>query len=127
MLLWTLPVALAATFLAPAVTLIQNIAPVAQRSVFGAIYLLANNLVGLGAGPLYVGMVSDRLEPAHGNWALGLGLLAVIPVFAVGSLGQFLVARKLRQQGVATLKTRSEEHTSELQSLMRISYAVFCL
>src|SRR3546814_2879538 len=26
-----------------------------------------------------------------------------------------------------TLKRRSEEHTSELQSLMRISYAVFCL
>src|SRR3546814_4670867 len=25
------------------------------------------------------------------------------------------------------LKGRSEEHTSELQSLMRISYAVFCL
>src|SRR3546814_4477782 len=25
------------------------------------------------------------------------------------------------------LKSRSEEHTSELQSLMRISYAVFCL
>src|SRR3546814_4128985 len=34
--------------------------------------------------------------------------------------------------GVATVSTmatnpRSEEHTSELQSLMRISYAVFCL
>src|SRR3546814_1127607 len=27
----------------------------------------------------------------------------------------------------AGLKARSEEHTSELQSLMRISYAVFCL
>src|SRR3546814_9645953 len=26
-----------------------------------------------------------------------------------------------------TAATRSEEHTSELQSLMRISYAVFCL
>src|SRR3546814_3314734 len=26
-----------------------------------------------------------------------------------------------------TIKERSEEHTSELQSLMRISYAVFCL
>src|SRR3546814_7363119 len=25
------------------------------------------------------------------------------------------------------VRTRSEEHTSELQSLMRISYAVFCL
>src|SRR3546814_5907876 len=27
----------------------------------------------------------------------------------------------------ALMETRSEEHTSELQSLMRISYAVFCL
>src|SRR3546814_8981247 len=27
----------------------------------------------------------------------------------------------------STVKVRSEEHTSELQSLMRISYAVFCL
>src|SRR3546814_8299187 len=30
-------------------------------------------------------------------------------------------------QSVGTEKKRSEEHTSELQSLMRISYAVFCL
>src|SRR3546814_8693959 len=29
--------------------------------------------------------------------------------------------------GVITSRGRSEEHTSELQSLMRISYAVFCL
>src|SRR3546814_8532644 len=28
---------------------------------------------------------------------------------------------------LAALEARSEEHTSELQSLMRISYAVFCL
>src|SRR3546814_3179609 len=28
---------------------------------------------------------------------------------------------------MSTVMTRSEEHTSELQSLMRISYAVFCL
>src|SRR3546814_1881841 len=31
------------------------------------------------------------------------------------------------QQGVPLEEVRSEEHTSELQSLMRISYAVFCL
>src|SRR3546814_7252587 len=29
--------------------------------------------------------------------------------------------------GAASRMARSEEHTSELQSLMRISYAVFCL
>src|SRR3546814_9964124 len=32
-----------------------------------------------------------------------------------------------RQRGVGFATGRSEEHTSELQSLMRISYAVFCL
>src|SRR3546814_15305532 len=32
-----------------------------------------------------------------------------------------------RLDEVASLTIRSEEHTSELQSLMRISYAVFCL
>src|SRR3546814_9688549 len=31
------------------------------------------------------------------------------------------------ERSLATLLLRSEEHTSELQSLMRISYAVFCL
>src|SRR3546814_7100017 len=33
--------------------------------------------------------------------------------------------RQIRATGAAAI--RSEEHTSELQSLMRISYAVFCL
>src|SRR3546814_1276128 len=38
------------------------------------------------------------------------------------------VARHLRlaHRRAADDETRSEEHTSELQSLMRISYAVFC-
>src|SRR3546814_9669211 len=30
-------------------------------------------------------------------------------------------------EGASSVDSRSEEHTSELQSLMRISYAVFCL
>src|SRR3546814_10337639 len=33
----------------------------------------------------------------------------------------------IRAAALALKKVRSEEHTSELQSLMRISYAVFCL
>src|SRR3546814_3581362 len=35
-------------------------------------------------------------------------------------------ARRVEQDRIVPLQ-RSEEHTSELQSLMRISYAVFCL
>src|SRR3546814_10167377 len=36
-------------------------------------------------------------------------------------------SRFLQQSPMPFLTNRSEEHTSELQSLMRISYAVFCL
>src|SRR3546814_8452027 len=35
--------------------------------------------------------------------------------------------RDRQRRGFALEAARSEEHTSELQSLMRISYAVFCL
>src|SRR3546814_5809414 len=39
-----------------------------------------------------------------------------------------LVHKRHVGEGAADIDTdRSEEHTSELQSLMRISYAVFCL
>src|SRR3546814_7842269 len=43
--------------------------------------------------------------------------------------GRIIVRGKLvsRGQGKRADYIRSEEHTSELQSLMRISYAVFCL
>src|SRR3546814_970849 len=39
-----------------------------------------------------------------------------------------VMRREMRQfEGAWYSQVRSEEHTSELQSLMRISYAVFCL
>src|SRR3546814_2604188 len=37
------------------------------------------------------------------------------------------ISMRWRQACSFFLSSRSEEHTSELQSLMRISYAVFCL
>src|SRR3546814_1302869 len=36
-------------------------------------------------------------------------------------------AARKKARGICRAPFRSEEHTSELQSLMRISYAVFCL
>src|SRR3546814_2074713 len=44
-----------------------------------------------------------------------------------GSGGGTVVASTGTVERVTDGATRSEEHTSELQSLMRISYAVFCL
>src|SRR3546814_8534258 len=43
------------------------------------------------------------------------------------SLSAAALRRALRHVADRAGRTRSEEHTSELQSLMRISYAVLCL
>src|SRR3546814_1006922 len=59
-------------------------------------------------------------------------LLATL-VEAAGTVGQHLFEDRVGDHAAAlpfnllASKLRSEEHTSELQSLMRISYAVFCL
>src|SRR3546814_6188037 len=52
------------------------------------------------------------------------GLLEGIPI---GMKDLFCTEGVLTTAGSHILAGRSEEHTSELQSLMRISYAVFCL
>src|SRR3546814_1836524 len=44
-----------------------------------------------------------------------------------GNEGETPAERTLLAKAEEVVQRRSEEHTSELQSLMRISYAVFCL
>src|SRR3546814_3887492 len=51
----------------------------------------------------------------------------VVPGVTTGELDDIVRRMTLDGGGVPATLGRSEEHTSELQSLMRISYAVFCL
>src|SRR3546814_3668328 len=53
--------------------------------------------------------------------------LAAMEVMAINPVGRLVTPRLWAAASVGVLLVRSEEHTSELQSLMRISYAVFCL
>src|SRR3546814_2038610 len=46
---------------------------------------------------------------------------------SAGNLGGTDLGKRKRRRPFLGRRLRSEEHTSELQSLMRISYAVFCL
>src|SRR3546814_2409582 len=62
----------------------------------------------------YVRQVNDYMGSV--DFFAQAGVTFVRDAWAAGHFGQV--------RGAAT---RSEEHTSELQSLMRISYAVFCL
>src|SRR3546814_6050261 len=60
----------------------------------------------------------------HEDVALGVHLR--LDLLAHGAAQQVGLAQRVAREDLRDLH-RSEEHTSELQSLMRISYAVFCL
>ena len=53
------------------------------------------NLVGLGFGPLMVGMISDMLKPALGVESLRWALSIIIPISFVSALLFFSTAKKL--------------------------------
>src|SRR3546814_6726571 len=68
-------------------------------------------------------------NPLHQNGNLIADLVVNICFIPFGGKGiDPLHGRMIRQNDLSRKRaSKSEEHTSELQSLMRISYAVFCL
>src|SRR3546814_7424651 len=62
---------------------------------------------------------------SNAPWRLAHGLRFGVRTGGSGTWRLF--ARRSEARAYPIHKSRSEEHTSELQSLMRISYAVFCL
>src|SRR3546814_6866416 len=75
----------------------------------------------LGLTPSAVSRTIDRIEARLGVRLL----LRSTRALALTAEGEAYLRSAKRI--LADLDDRSEEHTSELQSLMRISYAVFCL
>src|SRR3546814_8330215 len=69
------------------------------------------------------GFVTVQLLPTWRRMWLGLSVSAKPGVSMMGATA----SPSTKPKPAAMAVERSEEHTSELQSLMRISYAVFCL
>src|SRR3546814_3902358 len=77
---------------------------------------------GDGARPEPAGRRPARFAgPAPQAPRLGRATMSLLSVRGLS------VSLDTQEGPLAILQDRSEEHTSELQSLMRISYAVFCL
>src|SRR3546814_7459145 len=85
--------------------------------------LSRSRLIGVPTAPLPMrdGVTPSRVFLPRGPWRTLLEFLRErFPYVSPDVLRQRLEAGRIVDE-------RSEEHTSELQSLMRISYAVFCL
>src|SRR3546814_7907975 len=95
---------------------------------------IAYNLLRAGVGEVFPSAESADAAALHA-WALVRGLAMLIldrrvewsEAMVERVVGLTFGGRLFTDIGAAWAIDRSEEHTSELQSLMRTSYAVFCL
>ncbi len=92
LVLLVVPSILNIAYLAPALAVVQNAVSPERRGVAGALLLFVLNLVGLGGGPLFVGMMSDMYKKAGVSHALTHALGALAPVFVLAFLCQALAA-----------------------------------
>jgi len=91
-------------FTAPALALVQNLSPVAARATATALVLLAFNIVGLGGGPLAIGMMSDALSAAGDAAPLRTALLCAAPVSTLAALAYFALSRVVERDAANVLK-----------------------
>ena len=83
-------------FQGPTAALSQAVSPVSMRATSGALLLLIGNLIGLGLGPLAIGVLSDMLEPQFGQESLRYALLVAPAAAVIGAIFYFRAARTLR-------------------------------
>ena len=92
----------ASFWIAPSYAAVQNLVPQYWRTQASALMLLAINLLGMGLGPLLVGMLSDLLSQ-FGDSSVRYGLSIGVSLSLVGGIaylrGSTLYARAVENKG----------------------------
>jgi MFS family permease len=83
---------------APLYSAVQNLVEERMRAVAMAIVLMFANLIGMGFGPLAVGLISDFLEPSFGQESLRYALALVGPGFLWGAFHAWKTAENIENE-----------------------------
>lgn len=100
-LLFLVPQAMAYVWLGPVLSAVQHLVEPAARSTASALFLLINNLIGLGGGIFALGALSDTLKPVYGSEALRYSMLFALGLYLLAALLMALAGPRLRKDWVA--------------------------
>jgi MFS family permease len=95
-----IPNALNILWLGPVTTAVQHLVPRHMRASASASFLLINNLVGLGIGPLLIGRLSDGLKHSYGAEALRYAAVGCTAFYVLAALLMFTCVPLLRTSWV---------------------------
>lgn len=92
-----LPTMLTSFYLGPVFSMTQGLVPPAMRATAAAVLLFVINIIGLGLGPQFAGILSDLLRPTFGVDSLRYALLILSMFTLLGAALYFFAARWLRE------------------------------
>jgi MFS family permease len=96
-----------ALYLGPVIAITHTLVSPNMRAMSSAILFLVLNLIGLGCGPLVVGLISDALTPSLGSDALryaiaGVSFVGLLSMLAFYRAAKYLPEDLAKQQANAS-------------------------
>ena len=95
-----IPNALNILWLGPVTTAVQHLVPARMRATASASFLLINNLIGLGVGPLLIGSISDALKASYGAESLRYAAVGCTGFYLLAALLMLFAIKRLRKDWV---------------------------
>jgi MFS family permease len=96
-----IPNALNILWIGPVTTAVQHLVERPMRATASASFLLINNLVGLGVGPLLIGYVSDVLKKTYGVEALRYAAVGTTAFYLLAAALMLICVKHLRSAWVS--------------------------
>jgi len=100
---------LGASYYGPAFAMIQALASIRMRAVAASVFLFIQTLIGLGLGPLFIGVVSDLLHPMTGEESLRYSIIVVALFNVISAVFYQLSSRSLREDLETTRRYDEEQ------------------
>lgn len=94
---YIIPTALGLVWLGPVLSAFQNIVPPNMRATASAIFLLINNLIGIGLGDFLIGLMSDTLKAQYGAESLRYSIMSGTVFYVLASILLFLASKTLEK------------------------------
>jgi MFS family permease len=89
------------SFVALVLTSMQSVLPAHLRGMGMAGIMFATNLIGVGAGPLLIGLLSDALAPELGSESLRYAMIGSVTIIGWASIHFFVAAKHIRNELVS--------------------------
>ena len=96
-LMFIIPTGLGLAWLGPTLSAFQHLAPANMRSMASAVFLLINNLLGIGVGVYVLGELSTLLTPQFGQESLRYSIAIGASLYAVAGVLFLLASRTIER------------------------------